>query len=85
MSHGWQFVYDGKGELLDVWFCVSAWNASHRPIHLEHVGFEAIVEGDPKLATDAGVTVPPDQRLATLGSGQRYRLISSQDARHPDP
>jgi len=65
VSHGWQFVYDGEGELLDVWVCVSAWNTSHRPIHLEHVGFEAIVEGDPKLATHAGVTVPPDQRLVT--------------------
>lgn len=65
VSHGWQFVYDGKDKLIDVWVCVSAWNTSHRPAHIEHVGFEAIVELDPQLAINAGVEVPPGQRPAT--------------------
>lgn len=74
VSHGWQFVYDGNDELIDVWVCVSAWNTSHRPAHIEHVGFEAIVEADPKLATDAGVAVPPGQPLVT---SRRFEIALS--------
>jgi hypothetical protein len=44
---------------------VSAWNTSHRSAHIEHVGFEAVVEADPSLATDAGLEVPLGQRLVT--------------------
>jgi hypothetical protein len=65
VAHGWQFVYDENEELIDIWVSVMAWNTSHRPAHIEHVGFEAIVEGDPELAAHAGIEVPQDQHLVT--------------------
>jgi len=60
VAHGWQFVYDHNDVLIDVWVSVMAWNTSHRPAHIEHVGFEAIVEANRELAAEAGRDVPTD-------------------------
>lgn len=55
VESGWQFVYGAEDELLDVWVCVMAYNTGRRPLHIEHVGWEILVEAPPELAEAAGV------------------------------
>jgi hypothetical protein len=63
VTHGWQYAYDPDGNLLDAWVNVTAYNTGRRPLHIEYVGFEAMVLGDRKLAEDAGIDLPPENNL----------------------
>lgn len=63
VTHGWQYVYDASGNLLDVWVNVTAFNTGRRPLHVEHIGFETMVLGDRKLAAEAGVELPPENSV----------------------
>lgn len=61
VERGWQFVYDDDGNLLDVWVCVMAYNTGRRPLHIEHAGWEFLVEGPREMADAAGIG--PDNRV----------------------
>jgi len=63
VERGWQFVYDADEQLQDVWVCVMVWNTGRRPLHVEYVGFEALVVGERKIADDAGMDLPPENNV----------------------
>ncbi len=65
MERGWQYVYEKQGDaerLKDVWVCVMAWNTGHRPLSIEHVGFEFIVPSSPEQVAEVGVDLPRSDR-----------------------
>jgi hypothetical protein len=63
VTHGWQYAYGHDDELLDVWVCVTLYNTGRRPLHVQYVGFEAMVIGDRRLAEGAGVDLAPDNNV----------------------
>jgi hypothetical protein len=67
VANGWQFVFvkndDGGQHLADVWVYVMAWNTGRRPLHIEHAGFEFVVEGSRRLAEAVGAELGPDNRV----------------------
>lgn len=44
VHHGWQFVYGNDDRMTDIWFYVMVHNDGRRPVHIEHLGFNFIVD-----------------------------------------
>jgi hypothetical protein len=65
VERGWQYVYTKNGgteQLKDVWVSAMAWNTGHRPLSIEHVGFEFIVPRSREQLAEVGVKVDPGDR-----------------------
>lgn len=63
VTHGWQYVYDHSGKLLDVWVNVTAFNTGHRPLHVEYVGFETLVVADRSALEGTGLALADENNV----------------------
>jgi hypothetical protein len=75
VTHGWQFAFNPDNSLRDVWVCVTLFNKGRKPFHVQYVGFEAAVVGDPTLAEQAGIDLPAENVVWTT-SDSRLHLVA---------
>jgi hypothetical protein len=76
VTHGWQYAYNQDDELLDVWVCVTMFNRGRKPLHVQYVGFEAMVIGDRGLAEQVGVGLPEENNVWV---NQRFEIALNDE------